>query len=431
MLLWENIRLAVTSLKANKMRALLTMLGIIIGIASVIGIFTVGNSLTISVSENLQSVGASDVFVQVVERSDEGEESETDGLVFGSLSSDREMEDSDKITEDMVRDLCDAFGEQIRAISANISVGSGTVEEGKNSAGIRLMGVSVGYFIPNSVDIVAGSMLSAGDFSNGRYVCLVPKRFVEDLYDTEDYDTAIGRDFSTIVEDQMVTLTIAGVYTSDQQEQYSAYASSFGLGSTIYVPIKCGVKIARTDLCFEQLEVVIAVGEDTNKLAGDVEDFFEPYYRSNPDFRVTAVSFTGLVGMLDELLSTITTAISIIAGIALLVGGIGVMNIMLVSVTERTREIGTRKALGARNSSIRAQFLVEAVIICLIGGIIGLTLGMILGNIASNLLGYPARPSIGGIIISLVFSISIGLIFGYFPANKAAKMNPIDALRYE
>ena len=107
------------------------------------------------------------------------------------------------------------------------------------------------------------------------------------------------------------------------------------------------------------------------------------------------------------------------------------MNIMLVSVTERTREIGTRKALGAKNSSIRAQFIVEAMIICLIGGALGVVVGIGLGVFASNLLGYPARPSIPGIIIALLFSMSIGLFFGYFPANKAAKMNPIDALRYE
>jgi len=138
-----------------------------------------------------------------------------------------------------------------------------------------------------------------------------------------------------------------------------------------------------------------------------------------------------MVSMLTDMLSTITLAISIVAGIALIVGGIGVMNIMLVSITERTREIGTRKALGAQNSSIRTQFIVEAMIICLIGGIFGVILGVGGGILASNLLGYPAKPSISGIIVSLLFSMSIGVFFGYYPANKAAKMNPIDALRYE
>ena len=138
-----------------------------------------------------------------------------------------------------------------------------------------------------------------------------------------------------------------------------------------------------------------------------------------------------MVTMLSDMMSTITLAIAVIAGIALLVGGIGVMNIMLVSITERTREIGTRKALGAKNSSIRVQFIVEAMIICLIGGIIGVILGVGAGIGLSNLLGYPAKPSVSAIMISLMFSMSIGVFFGYYPANKAAKMNPIDALRYE
>ena len=144
-----------------------------------------------------------------------------------------------------------------------------------------------------------------------------------------------------------------------------------------------------------------------------------------------AITFEGMLDSLTSLMDKLTLAVSIIAGIALLVGGIGVMNIMLVSVTERTREIGTRKALGARNSSIRIQFLIEAMIICLIGGIIGLILGLVGGSLLSSLLGYPASPSIPGVIFSLLFSLAIGLSFGYFPADKAAKMNPIDALRYE
>ena len=134
---------------------------------------------------------------------------------------------------------------------------------------------------------------------------------------------------------------------------------------------------------------------------------------------------------MNTMINMIQLALSVIAGISLVVGGIGVMNIMLVSITERTKEIGTRKALGATNSSIRLQFITESVVICVIGGIIGIILGIGLGTVAVKLMGYEAAVSIESIIIAVGFSMAIGVFFGYYPANKAAKLNPIDALRYE
>lgn len=135
--------------------------------------------------------------------------------------------------------------------------------------------------------------------------------------------------------------------------------------------------------------------------------------------------------MMQEMMGTLSLAIAVIAGISLLVGGVGVMNIMLVSITERTREIGTRKALGATNGSIRVQFIVESVIICLFGGIIGIAVGAGLGSAGANLLGYAATPSVKAIVTAVTFSVAIGVFFGYYPANKAAKLDPIEALRYE
>ena len=134
---------------------------------------------------------------------------------------------------------------------------------------------------------------------------------------------------------------------------------------------------------------------------------------------------------INFMIGTIQLALAVIAGISLVVGGIGVMNIMLVSITERTKEIGTRKALGATNSSIRMQFITESVVICLIGGIIGIVLGVVLGTVAVKVMGYEAAVSMQSVIIAVAFSMAIGVFFGYYPANKAAQLNPIDALRYE
>lgn len=162
-----------------------------------------------------------------------------------------------------------------------------------------------------------------------------------------------------------------------------------------------------------------------------VGDFFASYYTYNDSWTVSASSISNLVESMTEMLNTVSLGISAIAAISLLVGGIGVMNIMMVSVTERTREIGTRKALGAPASAIRMQFITESVILCLIGGVIGVVLGIAAGVGLSTLMQVPGKPTISSIVVAVGFSMAIGVFFGYYPANKAAKLDPIEALRYE
>ena len=162
-----------------------------------------------------------------------------------------------------------------------------------------------------------------------------------------------------------------------------------------------------------------------------VGDFFASYYTYNDSWTVSASSISNLVESMTEMLNTVSLGISAIAAISLLVGGIGVMNIMMVSVTERTREIGTRKALGAPASAIRMQFITESVILCLIGGIIGVVLGIAAGVGLSTRMKVSGKPTISSIVVAVGFSMAIGVFFGYYPANKAAKLDPIEALRYE
>jgi putative ABC transport system permease protein len=201
--------------------------------------------------------------------------------------------------------------------------------------------------------------------------------------------------------------------------------------TTVAIPISTAKRITGAQQGYRSFSVMVAEGVDGAVVQEHMEEFFGQKYESNPYFTVITENAGARVGMMTDTLDMVSVAISIIAAISLLVGGIGVMNIMLVSVTERTREVGTRMALGARASAIRAQFITESMIICLIGGIIGILMGLGLGSVATSLMGFPAEPSVPVIVLAVAVSMIIGVFFGFYPANKAAKLDPIEALRYE
>ena len=421
----ENLRMALASLKANKSRALLTMLGIIIGIAAVIAIMTVGNSVTNTVSTSMQSMGVNNVNVMLQARRNE-EEKREDGIVFGAVEHNKQLEEKDCITNEMIGALLQEFPDQIEAVSISESVGKSEVKKGQNSASITVTGVSQGYFVANEKTLLAGRLFTGEEANTARNVTVVGSALIDDVFDLP-YADAIGQVLSCQLGDQKVEYTIVGIY--EQVDDPTAMMLGV-VGTECFIPLTTAQDFNHSEN-YQDLSIVAKVGADPDDLAAKVENYLGGYYRSNRYFEVAAFSMSSMVSIMADMMDTIVTAISVIAGIALLVGGIGVMNIMLVSVTERTREIGTRKALGATNESIRMQFIVEAMIMCLLGGVIGVIIGVAGGMIASHLMGALATPSVSSIAISLCFSLAIGVFFGYYPANKAAKMNPIDALRYE
>ncbi len=429
MLFFENLLLAFTSLLTNKMRSLLTMLGIIIGIGAVIAIVTVGNSLTNSITSEMSDMGANNVMVGIQQREDEDETDET-GMRYSGYYAQKIPQDEDLITSEMIKELCEKYPDEIEGVSVSTNLGDTKYENGRNYANISIEGVNPGFFKANNIEMAAGNELSGQAYTGGKSVCIVSDRFVNNMYGG-DTDKAIGRTIEIDMSDsshKYYVFTIVGVYKYEAQS--FEMTSEKDSKTTVYIPLKTALaKNHRKG--FSDFTIITKPGLDSNEFATKVKNFMNRYYHNNKDFTIMTFSLASMVSAMTSMLGTVSTAISIVAAISLLVGGIGVMNIMLVSISERTREIGTRKALGATNGSIRVQFIMEAIVLCLVGGILGIIVGIIGGAAGAKALGYAASPSAGSIVAALVFSMAVGVFFGFYPANKAAKMNPIDALRYE
>ena len=401
--LYENILLAISGLRANKMRALLTMLGIIIGIGSVIGIVMVGDSMTNSMTSSLQEMGANTVQISLQQRESEN------GTSYSVY-----MDEEDYINDEMIEAFLQDYGDVVESVSLQESMGSGRVTEGHRYANVSISGVNSGYQSANHLTMLGGRFIGDKDNKGVKNVAVVSDRLVNNMFGQGQ--NPLGKEIKVNCGKEQYTFTIIGVYQYEQNAMMAmmgAAASDADITTDLFIPIQTEWKLTGTIEGYYYINVMTKQGTDSRALAQDFQDYFNRFYTRNQDFQIMAISLDSVIDQYASMMGTVQVAIAVIAAISLLVGGIGVMNIMLVSVTERTREIGTRKALGAKNSAIRMQFIVESVIICLIGGIIGIIFGMLLGYAGASLLGFPAHPSVDAILIAVCFSMAIGVFFGY------------------
>ncbi|EEI78160.1 ABC transporter permease [Corynebacterium striatum] len=421
--LTESLRMALTSLRTNKMRSLLTLLGVIIGIAAVIAILTLGSALKGQFTSDLDKVGANNFQVQVKERTDEGE---TDYNVESSV------DDPDSLlTPEQLEQVRTALAPDVEGViigEYDTYPGDLTPEGASKSSAVMVQPTNPDYVTASQFTVRTGRALTDDDIAADRAVTMLSAATATELFGDAD---PVGQTLNFAPLDGTdLELTVIGVYDSH------ATGALIGGGGPEHalVPYPLAAQLSDAPLAgeaFSSVSIRAAAGTDKAALGARLQAAFDSMYADNEDYRVEVTDFSKDLASLNQLLTALSAAIAAIGGISLLVGGIGVMNIMLITVTERTREIGVRKALGARRRDIRLQFVTEAIIVCLIGGLIGVVLGSVAGMIGSSLMGYFVFPPLGAIVVSLLFALAIGLFFGYYPAGKAAKLDPIEALRYE
>nr|WP_243190565.1 ABC transporter permease [Clostridium gallinarum] len=424
----ENIKLAMVSLLGNKLRSILTMLGIIIGISSVITIVTIGDSLASSITGEVSGMGARNISVNLEQKSSQIEDESEIIEEFEYV----EPTEKDNITDEMLDKYKTELGNEIIGISISENGGSNNLVNGKNKASIEILGVNDGYFKVENINLLTGRFFYSKDINEFRCIAVVSDMFV-DKYFGKEYtnEEALGKSFEITINDNIVRVYICGIYEFDKSATLGYYSSNEEISTSLYMPISVVKKLNNKLNGYSSFKVLPNNEVDVEDIVFKTNRFFEEEYKKNEYIVPVAYSMESMIKAANKIINSVKLAISAVAAISLLVGGIGVMNIMMVSITERTKEIGIRKALGASNFVILIQFIIESIIICIIGGIIGILIGIFFGSIGAKLMGYSAKPNLASILIAVGFCMSIGVFFGYYPARKAAKLNPIDALRYE
>lgn len=390
----QSFKLAIKSIWGNKMRSFLTMLGIIIGVAAVIILVSLVNGYMGSVVESFASMGVNQINVNVTNLT------------------------SRTIDVDQMYEFYDEHGDLFDGISPNVTL-SATIKRGDDSmTSTSVAGRSEQYLDMKDYELQVGRNIAYSDITSRQKVCVVGAYVAQELFGSAD------KAISETLKINGYAFKIVGVVEVQDEDDME----DGGTDDFVWIPYSVATSLAGSaKINSYTLTVSDTDNADTAKTL--IENFLYETFKDSDLYRVTAMS--EMLDSLNEQIAMMSGMLGGIAGISLLVAGVGVMNIMLVSVTERTREIGIRKSLGADKGTILQQFVIEAAVTSSLGGVVGIIIGCVATEVVGTMIGISASPTLAAVLISFGVSVAIGLFFGYMPARRAANLNPIDALRSE
>lgn len=404
--MWEYVKIALMNIKSNKGRSVLTMLGIIIGISSVIMIISIGNGMKSQINGELNSMAGGQIYLYV------------------DNSNNRDMSDYLTFSEDDFELLKEKL-DHVKAVTPTWSIWGAAVGR-KGEFDTIISGGTDGMEYTNNQPVKYGKYFTSEDYLAGNKVCVLTESGAKTLFGTAD---VVGMTVELALYGTSIDFRIVGVRADSEASLLSA------LNGSGYIEAEIPITVLGNEFGFyidyNSMYVVCDSAEYSTEVASQAIRLLEGKYDIRGEGLILVEDFNTYMDQINSVLSVVTVFIVFVAAISLLVGGIGVMNIMLVSVTERTREIGIRKSLGARTSSILLQFLSESAIITLLGGIIGIILGAMGAFGLCSLFGFAAQVRISTVLGASIFSSAVGIFFGIYPARKAAKLSPIEALRHE